>query len=153
MKKVIIFTAICFSIFSYSQTKAYDIYLIIEDNKLRPSINFVSDTLVWQKFSFKEQIPYEKKSYIDDKGVLNTKIKIDSSSDFSFTIEYKNLNNNNAPFILESKKIVNTLKFATDFNGQKNINLIKLIQKADEIYLIEKYKADYSLIKKVELLN
>lgn len=154
MKRTIILLVLIISNFSFSQAKQYDIYILLDDtieSNITPNQN---DTLLLQVFVIKEQISHKYRTYsIDNKGDLKTDIQIKGSMHSNaFNLIYKNINDSNNPIVKKSKDVKNILEYPIDFKNQNINDMYKLLNEANQLFIIETDKIfGYYLAKKVEL--
>lgn len=148
------FLLIIISYYSFSQTKNYDIYILLDDTIESNIIHNQNDTLLLQVFVIKEQISHKYRTYfIDNKGDLKTDIQIKGNTHSNaFNLIYKNINDSNNPVIIKSKNVRNLLKYPADFKNQNINDMYKLLNEADRLFIIETDKNfGYYLAKKVEI--
>ena len=120
MKIGILFICLFTSLLSFSQTKEYDIYILLNDEgsseeNITQSQN---DSIIIQVFLFKEQACGSQNNtfLIDNSGKLKTKIQLKGDSSlFAFNLIYENINGSNEPIIEKSDNIQNLIHYPNDF--------------------------------------
>ena len=155
MKKIIAFSFILInSYLGFSQSSSFDINILI--NEKVKIIEIINDSLIFQEFYLKEKINYVQQNFqFNKKGQLETKIEVPSSNNETYIkVVYKNIKNNNLPFLIKKENVKNILLYPENFKGVKIKKTRKLLNKAKNIYIIESDSiTGFYVLKKVFLLE
>jgi hypothetical protein len=151
MKTLLITTALFINMVLCAQSVRPALY--IEVNR-EPDHRAADEKSEIERYIFTFENPCNSLHYeleVQENGDLNKKKLLAGTSSPRISIIYKNLNNENSPFVIHSSKIVNKLSFeemkSTDYQ-----NFEEIYQKYD-IYIISEqtgYK-NYYVAKKVDV--